>query len=128
VSEKTHLTEIRRLPVVRRARLTWNDGHTAEFDYDYLRGYCPCAGCQGHAVGPVIFHPPSGPVEPASIAPVGNYAISFAWTDGHDTGIYRFDFLREICPCDNCRRSAEEHGTEEESDAPGQVSDGREES
>jgi DUF971 family protein len=41
-------------------------------------------------------------VEIESIKPVGNYAISFAFSDGHGTGIYRFDFLREICPCDLC--------------------------
>jgi DUF971 family protein len=37
-------------------------------------------------------------VTPTTIEPVGNYAISIAWSDGHSTGIYRFDFLREICP------------------------------
>ena len=122
MSERPHLTEIRRLPAARRARLTWSDGHSAEFDYDYLRGYCPCAGCQGHAVGPVVFQPPPAPVEPASIAPVGNYAISFAWTDGHATGIYRFDYLREICPCDACRKERE-HGGEEASEAAGRIPD-----
>ncbi len=42
------LTEIRRLDDQRALRLTWSDGHAADFDYDYVRGYCPCAGCQGH--------------------------------------------------------------------------------
>ena len=37
-----------------------------------------------------------------SIKPVGNYAISIAYSDGHGTGIYRYDFLREICPCEQC--------------------------
>jgi DUF971 family protein len=128
VTERPHLTEIRRLPAAQRARLTWSDGHTAEFDYTYLRGYCPCAACQGHAVGPVVFHPPPGPVEPASIAPVGNYAISFAWTDGHATGIYRFDYLREICPCDDCRAAAAEPAAEQPSAEPGQASAVKEES
>jgi DUF971 family protein len=41
-------------------------------------------------------------VDLASIMPVGNYGVSFVWTDGHATGIYRFDFLRSICPCDVC--------------------------
>jgi len=127
VSERPHLTEIRRLPEQRQARLTWSDGHSAEFDYAHLRGYCPCAACQGHAVGPVVFHPPPGPVEPASIAPVGNYAISFAWTDGHATGIYRFDFLREICPCDDCRAAAKA-AADRPSEQPGQESAVREDS
>ncbi len=94
--------ELRRLPETRRLRVTWDDGHTAEYDYDYLRGYCPCAGCQGHSALGIKYHRPARPVEPISIQPVGNYAVSFHWSDAHATGIYRFDFLREICPCDAC--------------------------
>ena len=95
------LTEVQRLPKQTRLRLTWNDGHGAEFDYRYLRGWCPCAGCQGHG-GPIGFHPPPGPVTAQGIEPVGNYAITIHWSDGHATGIYRFDFLRQICPCPSC--------------------------
>lgn len=96
------LTEIRRLPEEKRMRLSWADGHSAELDYDYVRGYCPCASCQGHGAFKIEFHAPEQPVDLASIEPVGNYGVSFAWTDGHATGIYRFDFLRSICPCDEC--------------------------
>lgn len=93
-----YLTEVRRRPEAKRLRLTWSDGHSAEYDYAYLRGYCPCAVCQGHAVSEVRYHPPAGPVEITSIQPVGNYGISIVWSDGHGTGIYRYDFLREIEP------------------------------
>ncbi len=96
------LTEARRLPEEGKLRLTWSDGHAAEYDYRYLRGWCPCAGCQGHSGMKIRFHPPAGPVAAQSIKPVGHYAISIAWSDGHATGIYRFDFLREICPCPQC--------------------------
>jgi DUF971 family protein len=105
------LTEVRRLPAERRLRLTWSDAHAAELDYDYVRGYCPCAGCQGHGTGEVEFHRPAAAVEPIDIRPVGNYAISIQWSDGHATGIYRFDFLRQICPCPLCRK---DHGRDEE--------------
>ena len=105
--EDAYLIEVRRLPAERRLRLTWSDGHTAEFDYDYLRGYCPCAGCQGHGTGEVVFQPPPSPVEPGSIQPVGNYAISIHWSDGHASGIYRFGFLRSICPCEDCAAARE---------------------
>jgi DUF971 family protein len=104
--KELYLTEVRRLPDKGRLRLTWNDGHVAEFDYGYLRGYCPCAGCQGHGSGPVEFRPPSAEVKPLDIRPVGNYAISIHWSDAHDTGIYRFDFLRDICPCPICQKSS----------------------
>jgi DUF971 family protein len=105
-----HLTEARRLPEEGRLRLTWSDGHVGEYDYAYLRGWCPCAGCQGHSGLNIHFHRPPGPVTAESIKPVGNYAISIAWSDGHGTGIYRFDFLRELCPCAACGGAEEPRG------------------
>lgn len=108
-------TEIRRFPDEGKLRITWSDGHEAFYDYDYLRGYCPCAGCQGHSVSEIEFKPPPKPVRATTIEPVGNYAISILWSDSHATGIYRFDFLREICPCSLCRptESDEKSGEEE---------------
>jgi DUF971 family protein len=41
-------------------------------------------------------------VERLSVAPVGNYALQFRWSDGHDTGIYTFEYLRKLCPCPHC--------------------------
>jgi DUF971 family protein len=90
------LIEARRLPEERRLRLTWSDGHVAEYSYDVLRGWCPCAGCQGHTGLKIRYQPAAKPVTIESIQPVGNYALSFAFSDGHGTGIYRYDFLREI--------------------------------
>jgi DUF971 family protein len=100
------LIEARRLPAEGRLRLTWSDGHAAEYSYSYLRGWCPCAGCQGHTGQKIVYHPPLQPVTAESVKPVGNYAISLAFSDGHGTGIYRYEFLREICPCDACGGSS----------------------
>ena len=97
-----HPTEMRRLAEEKQLRITWSDGHVAEYGYDYLRGYCPCAACQGHSVAEIKFQPPASPVHASKIEPVGNYAVSILWSDSHATGIYRFDFLREICPCAGC--------------------------
>jgi DUF971 family protein len=91
------LTEVARQPARQCVRFAWSDGFSAECPYDELRGYCPCAGCQGHAAGEITFHRPPKPVEPLTIEPVGNYAISILWSDGHATGIYRFDYLRHLC-------------------------------
>ena len=91
-----YLTEVRRLDAERKLRLTWSDGHRAELAYDLVRGWCPCAGCQGHGPAELEFHPPPQPVRPETIEAVGNYAISIAWSDQHATGIYRFDFLRRL--------------------------------
>jgi len=41
-------------------------------------------------------------IERLSVAPVGNYALQFGWSDGHDTGIYTFEYLRKLCPCPEC--------------------------
>jgi DUF971 family protein len=98
------LTEVRRVPAAGRLQLTWSDGHSAAFDYGYLRGWCPCALCQGHTALALTFHPAAGPVAVTSVQPVGNYGIAIGFSDGHSTGIYRFEFLREICPCAVCRR------------------------
>jgi DUF971 family protein len=100
------LVEARNLRQEQRLRLTWSDGHSAEFDHAYLRGWCPCAGCQGHGGLTLRYHPPPGPVSVGSVQAVGNYAISLAFSDGHSTGIYRFDLLRRICPCAECTGAA----------------------
>ena len=107
MTEQPYPIEIRRLPAVHRLRIVWSDGHSAEYDYGYLRGYCPCAGCQGHGTDKIRFAEPPAPVEAVSIQPVGNYAVSFHWSDGHATGIYRFEFLRQICPCPKCAEEGE---------------------
>ena len=96
------LTQAHRRPEERKLHLAWSDGHQADYDYDYLRGYCPCAGCQGHGAGPVVFQAPARPVTLEAIEPVGRYAVSFLWSDQHGTGIYSFDFLRRLCPCPDC--------------------------
>lgn len=97
-----YLTEVRRLDDGRRVRFTWTDHHSATFEADYLRGYCPCAMCQGHESSETRFQPPSRPVTIVAIEPVGNYAINVTFSDRHATGIYRFDFLRRVCPCEEC--------------------------
>nr|HPK65185.1 DUF971 domain-containing protein [Thermoanaerobaculia bacterium] len=95
--------EVRRHPDERLLEIRWSDGHLSEYPYNELRGYCPCATCQGHAPAELVFHPPKRPVVPLDIQPVGNYGLTFRWSDGHATGIYRFDLLRRLCPCPVCR-------------------------
>jgi DUF971 family protein len=96
-------TEVRNLREEGRLRVTWSDGHVGDYDYAYLRGWCPCAMCQGHG-GDRHFVRTVDP-QLRSIEQVGNYALNPTWADGHDTGIYSYAYLRQICPC-----GAEEHG------------------
>jgi DUF971 family protein len=84
--------------------VTWNDGHFSSFPSWYLREKCPCANCVDEFSGKRRVLPGSVPasLERTGVQAVGNYALSFSWSDGHSTGIYTFDYLREICPCREC--------------------------
>lgn len=72
----------------------WADGAVTRMSNALLRGYCPCAGCQGHS-GSIRFRP-VGPVLLETIEEVGNYAVCLGWSDGHSSGIYSFRYLREL--------------------------------
>jgi DUF971 family protein len=86
--------------------IEWGDGHRSVYPHEILRGYCPCAGCQGHE-GTIKFIPPgSSQLELDVIEPVGNYALRLEWFDGHGSGIYSYRYLRALCHCDECRPGA----------------------
>jgi DUF971 family protein len=88
----------------RRLRIVWRDGHASEYTPRQLRLACPCAGCVDEYTGRPLLDPASVEegINPVAIQYVGRYALRFTWPDGHDTGIYPFDLLRRICPCDAC--------------------------
>lgn len=79
-------------------RIVWRDGTTADFPPRYLRLCCPCAGCVEEFSGRPLLDPASVPLDvfPHAIHYVGQYGLRFDWSDGHDTGIYPFEYLREI--------------------------------
>jgi DUF971 family protein len=82
-------------------RIEWSDGHTSLYPVRLLRLACRCAHCIDEHSGAPRLVPESVPrdVQPLRLRPVGRYAIAFDWSDGHDTGIYSYDQLRQICPC-----------------------------
>ncbi|MFQ5780425.1 MAG: DUF971 domain-containing protein [Nitrospiria bacterium] len=86
-------------------RITWSDGHQAIYPHAYLREGCRCASCVHEWSGEKIISAESIPedIMPTEIEAVGHYAISIHWNDGHVTGIYPFDYLKQICPCATCR-------------------------
>jgi DUF971 family protein len=89
---------------------TWSDEHVSSFNTNYLREYCPCAGCKGETVLfqtyiPEKKEPLPGHSDVKSILPVGNYAIKITWGDGHDSGLYTFDYLRKLCMCTDCKKN-----------------------
>ena len=87
-----------------RLRVAWADGHVSDLHYAYLRGFCPCAVCQGHGNG-LSYVPYGGPAPALSlldVLEVGHYAVNLVWNDGHRTGIYAWSYLRGLCPCTRC--------------------------
>jgi DUF971 family protein len=87
----------------RTTEIEWGDGHRSIHPHDILRGYCPCAGCQGHS-GAIAFKKPEDfMLEIEAIEPVGNYALQLTWFDGHSSGIYSYRYLRALCQCEACR-------------------------
>jgi DUF971 family protein len=81
--------------------IEWSDGHRAVYPHEVLRGYCPCADCQGHS-GTIKFRP-GGDLEVREITTVGNYAINVVWGDRHGSGIYNYEYLRMLCHCAECK-------------------------
>lgn len=75
--------------------VSWADGSRSSISNRVLRGYCPCAGCQGH--GGSIQFVADHDSELRDIAPVGNYALKLTWGDGHASGLYSFEYLRRLC-------------------------------
>ncbi len=96
--------------------IEWLDGHLSQYTFPFLRDACPCALCDeertntGRKPGdPPHSKPGELPmfkpaVKPLSAEGVGKYALKFNWNDGHALGIYSWQWLREICPCDQCRK------------------------
>jgi DUF971 family protein len=92
--------EIRHEQRARRVVVLWADGHESVFPLDYLRSWCPCASCQGHA--PTARYLDLKDQELVHVDGVGNYAVALVWRDGHSTGLYSFRLLRQLCPCEAC--------------------------
>lgn len=82
-----------------RLVVTWEDDHVSDYPLRYLRGFCPCAGCQGHRSGPPEFVQ-THKEKVVDVRPIGSYGMNVIWDSGHDTGIYSFTYLRSICPCE----------------------------
>ena len=94
--------------------IDWKDGHRSSWSFSWLRHACPCATCNeereksgrkaGAAKpkpgGPLVLY--EAPPRPAEVTPVGKYAVKFKWNDGHESGIYSWEYLRRMCQCEVC--------------------------
>jgi ATP-binding protein involved in chromosome partitioning len=81
-----------------RLRIRWGDEVVSTFTPRDLRLACPCAGCVEEMTGKPLLAPESvaPDVHPLAIHYVGRYALQFIWSDGHQTGIYPFEYLRRL--------------------------------
>jgi prepilin-type processing-associated H-X9-DG protein len=96
--------------------ILWADGHSSHFDFPFLRDSCPCATCNderakkessagiNQSASPLLpMYKPKARAQAA--AQVGNYAIQISFNDGHSTGIFSYDYLRTLCPCEACAKA-----------------------
>lgn len=78
--------------------IEWSDGDTSRYEAPVLRKNCPCAGCINEWTGEKILKDEavSDDITFSHISIVGRYALSFHFSDGHETGIFSFNFLKDM--------------------------------
>lgn len=76
--------------------LQYADGERYELSCEYLRVYSPSAEVRGHGEGQEKLQVGKINVAITAIQPVGNYALQLVFSDGHDTGLYSWDYLYEL--------------------------------
>ena len=83
-------------------RITWEDSSETILSLKYMRDECPCAGCKGETILLKTYRPPAPTVvtpemyQVKNIEVVGGYAIQITWKDGHSTGIYSWDYIKQL--------------------------------
>lgn len=84
--------------------IQWSDGRECAYSFAGLRAVCPCVLCQGgHAnMGRpadklLLEKSQNSELNLDAATPIGSYAVQFAWNDGHDSGIYTWEYLHEAC-------------------------------
>lgn len=82
--------------------LTFGDGEVLSITLKYLRDECPCANCKGETILFRTYRPAQLPVytpemyKVKALEVVGDYALKVVWKDGHDTGLYTWDYLQQL--------------------------------
>ncbi len=81
--------------------IEWSDNVRHRISWLHLRENCPCATCRAQPPEqpprlPMLKPTETQPVQPTAMKPIGNYAYGIAFNDGHDTGIFSLELLREL--------------------------------
>jgi len=89
-------TEIKLHQKSRIMELAFSDGRHFELSFEFLRVYSPSAEVRGHGPGQEVLQVGKQDIGIVSLEPVGSYAVQPTFSDGHDTGIYSWDYLYEL--------------------------------
>jgi DUF971 family protein len=85
----------------------WPDGSEQFVRLETLRRFCPCAACMGEKdIFGKLYKPPerpyrAGAFELSALHAVGGYAVQPVWKDGHNTGLFTWEWLRRVAESDN---------------------------
>ncbi len=89
-------TEIKLHQKSRVMEITFDDGKRFELSYEFLRVHSPSAEVRGHGPGQEVLQAGKKDVDIVALEPVGTYAVQPRFSDGHDTGIYSWEYLYEL--------------------------------
>ncbi len=106
LDKRTFAKEISVSTEAQTLTIEWADGHTSVYALEGLRTACPCVECAGGhefmglPADPRVFEKkPTRTWTITELREMGHYAMQIVWGDGHDSGIYRWEYLRDLCPC-----------------------------
>ncbi len=89
-------TEIKLHQKSRELEIAFDDDRQFRFSCEFLRVYSPSAEVRGHGPGQEVLQTGKKSVEISAIEPVGTYAVKLVFSDGHDTGIYSWDYFHDL--------------------------------
>ncbi|MGZ8289461.1 MAG: gamma-butyrobetaine hydroxylase-like domain-containing protein [Telluria sp.] len=76
--------------------IAFEDGSAFSLPFEYLRVYSPSAEVRGHGVGQEVLQLGKRDVQVTALDPVGNYAVKPTFSDGHDSGLFTWDYLHQL--------------------------------
>jgi DUF971 family protein len=89
-------TEIKLHQKSRMLEIAFSDGQRFELPCEFLRIYSPSAEVRGHGPGQEVLQVGKKNVEITDVQPVGSYAVQLVFSDGHDSGLYSWDYLHDL--------------------------------
>jgi DUF971 family protein len=89
-------TEIKLHQKSRVLEIAFGDGKRFALPFEFLRVYSPSAEVRGHGPGQEVLQVGKKDVDITAIEPVGSYAVQLVFSDGHDSGLYSWDYLYDL--------------------------------